>query len=117
MKEELKTEIIEIIEEIDFDKSTKKSIIDFIRTYDGTNYDEFASFLSSLVSILTKLSENSVKAAGYDALKSIEDGVAHSMKILKNQYDTLVSGKLPKSPPVPTKEDTEDGADSENNSE
>ena len=97
-----KQELIELIEKLETSHEVKQAIVDFAKTYDGTNKEEFDVLMYTLMLVLIRFEELKVKAAGYDAILENDKEGDTTMQEFKEEYDVLNSGGFPPEPPVST---------------
>lgn len=98
MTKDTKENLIAVFEKIDPDDQLIRLVIDFIKTYDGTNEVEFTFLMFSLTLHFMKHEELNVKALGYDALKSRHDTYNQTLEILKQEYENIKNGNLTNDP-------------------
>jgi hypothetical protein len=101
MNEELKEKLIDLIKQVNASDNFQKPIVDFIKTYDGTNKKEFLELFATLVDILTDLEIAGIKADGYDALEIKHKELSSSIESLKDEYNVLLSEQIPQEPLIP----------------
>jgi hypothetical protein len=97
---ETKNKYIQIINNIGYEDPAVEAIVEFIRTYNGTEDNAFAFLCLSVTGLLMQVKALKIKADGYDQMEESSDRICGQIESIKRDFGRASQGKLPETPPA-----------------
>jgi hypothetical protein len=85
--EEVKKDYINIIKKFKVEEDFLNQLVEFIETYDGTNYAEFHILLVHLMNLLAKHKKMKIKAEAYDKIVETKIKYMNRLEQIKDEYE------------------------------
>ena len=96
MKEEIKQTYIEMIDALGYEAPFLNTVKNFIKTYDGSETEEFHALMLETIALIVNAGELQVKADAYDDLEKLKERQSEKMEdFVENAEGEEVEENIP----------------------